>query len=210
MTEQQWLACIEPLPMLEFVRDSNLACERKLRLFAASCCRRAWHRLDANGRAALEVSERFADGLADDAELQAAVWASRGELDINARAAVDSAAVGAWRLVVPLLAEVCGPADAGVQADLLRCVIGPLPFRSPSIDPCWRTPVVHSLAQAAYEERMAPDPGHPGWLTLDPDSLAVLADALEEAGCTDAELLAHLRRPGPHVRGCWAVDCLTG
>jgi hypothetical protein len=37
----------------------------------------------------------------------------------------------------------------------------------------------------------------------------VLADALEEAGCTDAALLDHLRGPGIHVRGCWVVDALT-
>ena len=46
--------------------------------------------------------------------------------------------------------------------------------------------------------------------TLDPARLAVLADALEDAGCTDAGLLGHLRGPGPHVRGCWAVDLLIG
>jgi hypothetical protein len=45
---------------------------------------------------------------------------------------------------------------------------------------------------------------------LDPTRLAVLADALEEAGCADAELLGHLRGPGLHVRGCWAVDSLLG
>jgi hypothetical protein len=43
---------------------------------------------------------------------------------------------------------------------------------------------------------------------LDPARLAMLADALEEAGCTDAELLRHLRDPGPHARGCFAVDAL--
>jgi hypothetical protein len=35
-----------------------------------------------------------------------------------------------------------------------------------------------------------------------------LGDALEEAGCSDEEILAHLRGPGPHVRGCWVVDLL--
>ena len=49
------------------------------------------------------------------------------------------------------------------------------------------------------------------WLAdLDPDRLAVLADALEEAGCDNADLLSHLRGPGPHVRGCWALDLLLG
>ncbi len=38
--------------------------------------------------------------------------------------------------------------------------------------------------------------------------LPVLADAFEAAGCTDAELLGHLRGPGAHVRGCWALDLI--
>ena len=59
-----------------------------------------------------------------------------------------------------------------------------------------------SLAQAAYDQRILPI-GH-----LDPARLAVLSDALEETGCTDAELLGHLREPGPHVRGCWALDLI--
>jgi hypothetical protein len=47
-------------------------------------------------------------------------------------------------------------------------------------------------------------------LWSDPQRLAVLADALEEAGCNDAEILTHLRSPGPHVRGCWALDLILG
>jgi hypothetical protein len=45
---------------------------------------------------------------------------------------------------------------------------------------------------------------------LDPQHLQVLADALEEAGCTNAEVLSHLRGPAVHVRGCFVVDLLTG
>jgi hypothetical protein len=77
----------------------------------------------------------------------------------------------------------------------------------PTIDPAWPTwqgGAVTQLARAAYEERRVPkDP-------LDPVRLSLLADALEDAGCTDAELLGHLRSPGPHVRGCWAVDLVLG
>jgi hypothetical protein len=40
--------------------------------------------------------------------------------------------------------------------------------------------------------------------------LPILADALEDAGCTEAAVLAHCRGGGEHVRGCWAVDLLTG
>jgi hypothetical protein len=63
---------------------------------------------------------------------------------------------------------------------------------------------VVSVARAAYEERQLPAG------TLDNTRLAVLADAVEEAGCTDAALLGHCRGAGPHVRGCWAVDALLG
>jgi hypothetical protein len=42
------------------------------------------------------------------------------------------------------------------------------------------------------------------------DRLPVLADALEEAGCTISDILDHCRGPGPHVRGCWVVDLLLG
>jgi hypothetical protein len=59
---------------------------------------------------------------------------------------------------------------------------------------------VRDIACGAYEERRLPEG------TLDPARLAVLADALEDAGCTEIELLGHLRGPGPHVRGCWALD----
>ena len=60
------------------------------------------------------------------------------------------------------------------------------------------------LARAVYEGRRSPEG------TLEPARLALLADALEDAGCTDADLLGHLRGPGPHVRGCWAVDLALG
>jgi hypothetical protein len=63
---------------------------------------------------------------------------------------------------------------------------------------------VVALAQAAYDQRELPA-GH-----LDRARLAILADALEEAGCTDQTILGHLRGPGPHVRGCWAVDLILG
>jgi hypothetical protein len=63
---------------------------------------------------------------------------------------------------------------------------------------------VARLAQAAYDERHMPEG------TLDTSRLAVLADALEEAGCSVADILNHLRGPGPHVRGCWLVYLCLG
>jgi hypothetical protein len=47
--------------------------------------------------------------------------------------------------------------------------------------------------------------------TLEPERLMVLADALEEAGCGDREVLTHFREQGRvHVRGCYVVDLLLG
>jgi hypothetical protein len=63
---------------------------------------------------------------------------------------------------------------------------------------------VLNLVQAAYDNRLLPSG------LLDTARLAVLADALEEVGCTDPHILSHLRGPGPHVRGCHLVDLLLG
>jgi hypothetical protein len=64
-------------------------------------------------------------------------------------------------------------------------------------DPGWRSPVVARLASECYESGTY-------------DRLPILADALEDEGCQAVELLAHLRGPGPHARGCWAVDLALG
>ena len=91
----------------------------------------------------------------------------------------------------------------GPWPGLIRCLFGS-PFRPASIDPAWLAPLVLDLAAVAFEERILPSG------ELDPDRLAVLSDALEEAGCDDEDILNHLRDPGPHVRGCWAVDLVLG
>ena len=93
-----------------------------------------------------------------------------------------------------------------VQADLLRDIFGN-PFHPVTLSPAvlaWNDAAVVHLAQAGYDERRLPSG------TLDNGRLAVLADAFEEAGCTDADILGHLRAFGPHVRGCWAVDIVLG
>jgi hypothetical protein len=81
------------------------------------------------------------------------------------------------------------------------------PFRAATLSPAvlaWNDGLVVRLAQSAYDERQLPEG------TLDNGRLAILADALEEAGCTVADILGHLRSPGPHVRGCWPVDLVLG
>ena len=93
--------------------------------------------------------------------------------------------------------------DLFAQVSLLRCVFGN-PFRPVSLPATCRTPTAVALARAAYDESELPAG------TLDPDRLAVLSDALEDAGCNSAKMLGHLRREGPHVRGCWVIDLLLG
>ena len=100
-------------------------------------------------------------------------------------------------------------AEAVRQWGLVLDIFGN-PFRPVALDAACLTPAVVSLALAAWQDRVAPDPARPGWLVLDGQRLLILVDALAEAGCNDADLLAHLRGSGPHVRGCHAVDLLLG
>ena len=89
--------------------------------------------------------------------------------------------------------------EYAVQTQLLKDIFGN-PFRLVALDPAWlawNDGTVPNMAQAIYDE----------WAF---DRLPLLADALEDAGCAEAEILGHCRGPGPHVRGCWAVDLLLG
>jgi hypothetical protein len=201
MTEAQWLACTHPRSMLKFLEGR--ASERKLRLFSVACCRCLWPLLtDERSRRAVEVAERYADGEAPGEEMAAARAAAT---DTAAWAATDTAAGAAGAAWAAWVAASAATWDPALVA-LLREVFGN-PFRPASVDPAWlawQGGTVPRLAQAAYDERELPS-GH-----LDPARLAVLADALEEAGCSNADILGHLRGPAPHVRGCFPVDLLLG
>jgi hypothetical protein len=228
MDEGEWLACEYPELMMDFhVRKGmtrklvlTKGTERKLRLFACGCCRRVWDSLlDERSRNAVEAAEKFVEARTNEERRllpvarRAAVDAEKSLRDHASRAA--RATVGRSSFVAGSHASVCAArviamsieerdyAERAVQAHLLRDIFGN-PFHLVSLDPAWRTPVVLALAQAAYDNRILPAG------TLDPDRLAVLSDALEEAGCGDADILAHLRRPGQHVRGCWVVDAILG
>ena len=97
--------------------------------------------------------------------------------------------------------EWSGPSDLSANSEfdsvpILRDIFGN-PFRPVSFAPAWRTDTAVSLARQMYESR-------------DFSAMPILADALQDAGCTDEEVLGHCRGPGPHVRGCWVVDLLLG
>lgn len=83
-------------------------------------------------------------------------------------------------------------AEQAKQSDLIRAVF-PNPWAPVTMKRAWVTPDVHRLAESAYKDK-------------DAQALPVLADALEEAGCTSQPLLDALRKPTPVVRGNWALD----
>ncbi len=237
MTEAQWLACfLEPGLMIDQLarlgRVKGPRGQRRLRLFSCACCRESLlHHCDEQLCQAVNLLERHADGLATTEELAPLIHqVARAALgdeqlrfpvpfdpDSQARfrksrlanvihAAMSPEPVSGARQVfgLPWVQPLGGFVNPHkIACNLLRDIFGN-PFHPLALDPAWRTAEAASLAQAAYEERLLPG-GH-----LDSLSLAVLGDALEEAGCAEQTLLDHLRSPVPHVRGCWAVDSTLG
>jgi hypothetical protein len=221
MTEAEWLAATDPTRMLKFLRDSGKLSGRKARLFAVACCRRISH---LAGLPEVAVSERAADGLATEDELaEARAESARGyEQSVGqfsytpppeyilafgaALAATSSPATDAAEAASRGAATFAGDEELPAQAALLPDLFGPLPFRPVAVENGWLTwndGTVRRLTEAAYQERLLPQG------TLDPGRLAVLADALEESGCNNEEILSHLRQQGvTHVRGCWVLDLL--
>lgn len=82
------------------------------------------------------------------------------------------------------------------QRGLIREIAGN-PFRPAAFDPSWLTSTVVALAQGVHRDRAF-------------DRLPILADALQDAGCENVDILNHCRQPGAHVRGCWVIDLLLG
>jgi hypothetical protein len=239
MTEVEWLVCEAPWEMYAFLRERMLPRHRHLfaRACGRRHCR-IWERekypnaeeasywlarkeeIDLLCGKAIEAAEEECDGTNGEEELKSLrnevfqrgplrlSWdltaTVKGDLDywvihrfqhlpssVREQASLDAALL--WEL----------HAESLFQSDLFRDILGN-PFRPVAIDLVWLTPTVVALAQGAYDERSLPCG------TLDPNRLAVLADALEDVGCGDADILGHLRGPGLHVRGCWVVDALTG
>ena len=226
MTEQEWWTLPDAAALLDSLGVQ--ARPRQLRLFCCACCRRIWHLLpDLRSRNAVEIAERFADGLANREKLEAAfrlaeqVPRARGEtVELAALIASEyqedseefdyldlQNALGVTYILRNALANIAGrrrskankraySEEAKAHADTVRCIFGN-PFRPVVFDGRWRMPQVLALARAMYEDRRF-------------DDMPLLADALEEAGCTEEAILKHCREPGEHVRGCWVVDLILG
>jgi hypothetical protein len=207
MTEAEWLESADVIEMLKSLAGKTT--DRKLRLFGCACCRRAWDLLaEECFRNAVEVAERFADGLADKKQLSTARSTSGAALERNGLAGVSGPAycalgsawsatrMPAWTAAIYPLWVFTGDTERAAQAALFHEVFGN-PYQPVAINADWLTADVVSQAEAIYAGRAL-------------ERMPSLGDALEAAGCKDINMLRHCRESLEHVRGCWVIDALLG
>ena len=197
MTDEEWNGKSSS-EMLSEVQPH--ASSRKLRLFACACCFVFTKGLETDrGNELVRIAESYADdeiqlSQLDDARLR---WKAKSSSTVD----FDDQL---YHMVSMLLGQSAHkafwaiPANAllGAKSHLLRDIFGN-PFNPVTVDPRWLTSNVVDLANAIYSERAF-------------DRMPILSDALMDAGCDDDVIIAHCRSEGPHVRGCWVVDLLTG
>jgi hypothetical protein len=208
MTEADWRAG-QVRKMIRYARSK--ATMRQRRLLACGFCRVNWSRIpDDRLKQMIELIERYADGTSSGGTLVRAY-----ELfGVVKKPAVASALapdlLKALRAAQASNEDPPGVAfpqwqDSTLQVALYHDIFGN-PFRPVAPVPpavlTWDGGTVRSLAEGIYQERLPEG-------TLDNARLAILADALEDAGCEDQEMIQHCRTAGAHVRGCWVVDFLT-
>ncbi len=216
MTEAEWLATRQPYDLTHHKASRS---ERKRRLLACACARRVLD-LVPDGRYldAVVTAERHADGAATQDEVRAArrlitrllkdqQFTEAGNHAATAALATLSgkgvdAVHGLESAAAARAAEARPRWDAGLgketraQCQLARDVFAN-PFRPVTFSPSWHTSTAVALASQMYESR-------------DFGPMPILADALQDAGCDDVQVLAHCRGDAPHVRGCWVVDLVLG
>jgi len=213
MTEREWLATLDPQEVLQHLIGQPSW--RKLRLAAVACCRQMQSLLvDERSIRAVETAELYADKLHGTADTMEIEHQATQVVDPSREVGTDpeNAAAHCAALCLALWA----PADWGtlqvfgwsasfvsrsVQVAILACVFA-VPYRNRRVriemDPAWLTSTVLALARQMYGSR-------------DFSAMPILADALQDAGCTSDDILAHLRDPdATHVRGCWALDLVLG
>ncbi|VTT97608.1 Uncharacterized protein OS=uncultured bacterium PE=4 SV=1 [Gemmataceae bacterium] len=211
MTEAEWLAGDDPKSMVEFLRPA--VSDRKLRLFACGLCRRLKPLVGTSEYArGLEAAEAYAGG----AKMKSAMGRHRQALT-NRRIALSgpdpSDEYTALFLCTVALSEKDFRAFPTCVADLkdnehgelltsvlrsaapaVRDVFGN-PFRPATIDLSWLTSTVVALAKGIYADRAF-------------DRMPILADALQDAGCDNADILAHCRGPDrTSAAAGWSTWC---
>lgn len=227
MTEAEWLACSEPLPILRFLHGR--ASERKLRLFVVACCRAIWEGFrDMRSRAAVEVAERFADGLVSAEELRTAYQAAYHAVDdcVDLHPFSEDQAIAAYLSAGAKVDVIDLETDATEQDGVALHAVGYAIDKSLS-----ESDLPHVISQTGRQQAILlrefvgnpfrPVSFSPDWRTStvvalaaqmyesrDFSTMPILVDALQDAGCDNEDILNHCRQPGVHVRGCWVVDAV--
>ncbi len=233
MNEHLWLTETDPLVLLNDLYplstlDSGQPQTRACRLYLLACARRQWDRLPGVCRVLVELGEQYVEAPRERVKL----WTVGGRIaeellhsDVvpgDHQAAIDrltdadlllssAARLGpphppltpsAWRKLAALVYLPFVPNtppftwvpaelhDAGLLREIYYN-----PYRRVPFDPAWRTADVLSLARQMYDSR--------GFGTM-----PILADALQDAGCDNEDILSHCRNApaNTHVRGCWVLD----
>jgi hypothetical protein len=218
MTEEEWLGCESPVSDVANLRREHHVSTRRMTLFGCACVSRISSLLDDDRcHQALLVTERCADSLPVPITREQATQDSLNARDefagnLFARDAAFQLArdhiltavqAAAWAVTSPNGKRLKGEQYQAVRGGELReqrliaLDIFGNPFRPVTLDPRWQTETVVALASAIYAERAF-------------DRMPILADALQDAGCDHADILAHCRGDGPHVRGCWVIDKILG
>lgn len=207
MTEAEWLASDDPRRM--FTHFRRHATKRKSRLLACGLCET--YRRDFTEQAswqAVEIGYRIADGEEDEAErMRAFAEAEKVAIEIDgwhggqSKFMIPALVVGSTEQVNEIPSRVLAAFDCNFYCNpriaiclLFRDIFGN-PFRPVTLSFSWLTSTVLSLAQQMYDSR-------------DFSVMPILADALQDAGCDNVEILNHCRGPGPHCRGCFVVDAI--
>jgi len=227
VTELEWEECDDPRALVLHMSNRNprppwgfyipgsefrwLVNERKRRLIGTACCARFEHLLPPAARDLLHSSWRVAD-YALGAQLtlpprpgffrrqfqsRCTVWAIEAVCHL---APLDLLALieDVQRAVIAETSEsVAWGEEMATQAQIVRCVVGN-PFLRTHFDRAWATDTAKTLAQQMYDSREF-------------GAMPILADALQDAGCENDDILAHCRDPhATHVRGCWVCDLVLG
>jgi hypothetical protein len=215
MTEAEWQTTTE---IYHLARPHKCRSERKRRLLSCAFAWRVIHLIpDERYKTALETAEKFADGAATEADMKAcrrlmkhlfepylnkfspeaaAATTIILTLEQKVSSALQSFEKAQWargELSRPDFEKGCREEEK-FQCILARDVYGN-PFRPVSAQPSWLTSTVLALASGIYEEKAF-------------DRMPILADALQDAGCDNEDILNHCRQPSEHVRGCFVVDLL--
>jgi hypothetical protein len=223
MTEGEWLTSDDPEAMYEVAETALVSAwphtgrtKRKRAFFGAACCSLVWPLIvvDDHCRRWVEYSEEQFDlALAEqerdalEEEIGEGVYQATEKpydetpwLLLNAAQLVQQSD-HSETVIARLLASFEGWGDVKERAvriaHIMRDIVGN-PFRTVTFDPSWRTSDVILLAQGIYDNRAF-------------DRMPILADALQDAGCNNPDILDHCRDTSlPHVRGCWVVDLVLG